>query len=106
MHIERPGGVASSCLTCEARLADTLVVIGQLDAIKTVGGTAGVRETLIYVSLTSFPCESRGTIAAVSTHSIDTGAIVQALRRSTAQPHGWSTIIVIDLTENTFKRED
>lgn len=70
----------------EARHADTLVVIGQLDAVKTVGWAAGVRETLIYVSLTSLSCESRGTIAAVSTHSVHTGAIVQALRRSTAQP--------------------
>lgn len=102
MYIEKPGG-ASSSLTCEAWLADTLVVIGQLDAVKTVGGTAGVRETLIYVSLTSFSCESRGTIAAISTHSVHTGAIVQAFRRSTAQPQGWSTVIFIDLTENTFK---
>lgn len=94
------------CLTCEARLADALVVVGQLDAVKTVGGTAGVRETLIYVSLTSFSCESRGTVAAVSTHSVHTGAIVKALRRSAAQPQGWSTIIFIDLTENTFKGED
>ena len=86
MQIERPWGAASSCLTCETRLADTLVVIGQLDAIKTVGGTTGVRETLIYVTLTPFSCEPRGTIAPVSTHSIHTGAIVQALRRSSAQP--------------------
>lgn len=98
---ERP---VFSRLTCEARLADTLVVIGQLDAVKTVGGIAGVRETLIYVSLTSFSCESRGAIAAVSTHSVHTGAIIQALRRSTAQPQGWSTVIFIDLTENTCKR--
>lgn len=103
IHIERTGW-SSSCLTCEARLADTLVVIGQLDAIKTVCGITGVRETLIYVSLTSFSCESRGTIAAVSTHSIHTSAIIQALRRSIAQSQGWSTVIFIDLTENTFKR--
>lgn len=70
----------------EARLADTLVVIGQLDTVKAVGGTAGVRETLVYVSLASFPCESGGTIAAVSTNSVDTGAIVKALGRSTARP--------------------
>ena len=105
IHIERLKG-ASRCLTCEARLADTLVVIGQLDAVQTVGGIAGVRETLIYVSLTSFSCESRGAIAAISTHSVHTGAIVQALRRSTAQPQGWSTVIFIDLTENTFKGDN
>lgn len=96
---------ASSCLTCEAWLADTLVVIGQLDAVETVGGIAGVRETFIYVSLTSLSCESRGAIAAVSTHSVHTGTIIQALKRSTAHPQGWSTVIFIDLTENTFKRE-
>lgn len=73
-----------SCLTCKARLADTQVVIGQLDAVKTVGGVAGVREALIYVSLTSLSCESRGTVAAVSTHSVHTGAIIQALGRKTA----------------------
>lgn len=89
--------------TCEARLADTSVVIGQLDAVKTVGWIAGVRETLIYVSFTSFSCESRRTIAAISTHSVHTGAIIQALRRSIAQPQGWSAVIFIDLTENTFK---
>ena len=99
-------GAAGSFLTCEARLADTLVVIGQLDAVKTVGGSAGVRETLVYVSLTSFSGESRRTIAAVSAHPIHTGAIVQALRRSTAQPQRWSTVIFIDLTENPFKGED
>lgn len=99
-------GRASSCLTCEAGLADTLVVIGQLDAVKTVGETAGVRETLIYVSLTSFSCETRGAIAAITTHSVHTGAIVKALRRSAAQPQGWSTVIFIDLTENTFKGEE
>lgn len=91
-------------LTCEAGLADTLVVIGQLDAVKTVGGIAGIGEALIYVSLTSFTCKSRGTIAAISTHSVHTGAIIQTLRRSSAQPQGWSTIIFIDLTENTFER--
>lgn len=105
MHSERQGGVAGNCLTCEARVADTQVVIGQLDAVKTVGGTAGVRETLIYVSLTSFPGESRRTIAAVSTHSVHTGAIVQALRWGTAHPHRWSTVIFIDLTENTFLKK-
>ncbi len=103
MNLEKPGGTLSS-LTCEAWLADTLVVIGQLDAVQTVGGTAGARETLIYVSLTSFSCESRGTIAAISTHSVHTGAIVQALRRSTAQPQRWSTVVFINLTENTFRR--
>lgn len=91
---------------CESRLTGTLVVIGQLDAVKTVGSTAGVRETLIDVSLTSFPCESRGTIAAVSTHSVHTGAIVQALRGSTAQPQRWGTVIHIDLTENTLKKRE
>lgn len=93
------------CLTCEARLADTLVVIGQLYAVKTVSGTAGVRETLIYVSLTSFSYETRGTIAAVSTHSVHTSAIIQTLRRSTAHSRGWCTVIFIDLTENTFQKE-
>lgn len=92
------------CLTCEARLAETLVVIGQLNAVKTVRRIAGVRETFIYVSLTSFSYETRGTIAAVSTHSVHTGAIIQTLRRSIAHPQGWCTVIFIDLTENTFKR--
>lgn len=78
-----------------------MVVIGQLDAVKTVGETAGVRETLIYVSLTSFSCETRGAIAAITTHSVHTGAIVKALRRRAAQPQGGSTVIFIDLTENT-----
>lgn len=87
----------------EAGLADTQVVIGQLDAVQTVGGTAGVRETLIYVSLASFSCESRGAVAAVSAHSVHTGAVVQALGRSTAQPQRWSAVIFVDLTENTFK---
>ena len=105
MHIERPKGI-SSCLTCEAWLADTLVVIGQLDAVETVGGIAGVRETFVYVSLTSLSCESRGTIAAVSTHSVHTGTIVEALGRRTAQPQRLSTVIFIDLTENTFKGDD
>lgn len=31
-----------SCLTCEARLADALVVIRQLDAVEAVGRVAGV----------------------------------------------------------------
>lgn len=62
--------------TCEARLADTLVVIGHLDAVKTVGGIAGVGETLVDVSLTSFSSETRGTVAAISTHSVNTGTVV------------------------------
>lgn len=103
LHLHWEAGAASSCLTCEARLADTLVIIGQLDAVKTVGGIAGVRETLVNVSLTSLSCESRGTIAAISTHSVHTGAIIQALRRSIAHPQGRSTVIFINLTENTCK---
>lgn len=90
-------------LTCEARLADTSVVIGQLDAVKTVGWIAGIRETFIYVSFTSLSCESWRTIAAISSHSVHTGAVIQALRRGIAQPQGWSAVIFIDLTENTFK---
>lgn len=69
-------GIVHRCLTYEAGLADTLVVIGQLYAIKTVGRNAGLRETLIYVSFTSFSCETRGTVAAISTYSVHTGAIV------------------------------
>lgn len=87
--------------TCEAWLADTLVVIGQLDAVETVGGTAGVGEALIYVTLTSFSCETRGAIAAVAAHSVHTSAIIQALRSSTAQPHGWSAVIFVNFTENS-----
>lgn len=88
-------------LTREAGLADTLVVIGQLDAVKTAGGTAGVRETLVYVPLTPFSCESWGTIAAVSTNSVHAGAIIQTFRRTATGPGGRRTIILVDLTENT-----
>ena len=88
----------------EAGLADTQVVVGQLDAVQAVGGAAGVGETLVYVSLASFSGESRGTVAAVSAHSVHTGAVVQALGRSTTQPQGWSAVVFVDLTENTFKR--
>lgn len=86
--------------TCEAGLADTLVVVGHLDAVETVGGGAGVRETLVNVSLASFSGESWRTIAAVSPHSIHTGAIVLALGRSTAQPQRWSAVVFIDLAED------
>lgn len=85
---------------CETRFADTQVIIRQLDAIKAVGQTARVGETLIYVSLTSFSCKTRGAVAAISTHSIHTGAIVQTLWRRTAHPQGWSTIVLIDFTQN------
>lgn len=93
-------------LTCEARLADTLVVIRQLDAVKAVSGTAGVRETLIDVSLASFPCESWGAIAAISAHSVHTGTIIQALRGSIAQPQWWNAVIFVDLTEHTFEEDN
>lgn len=87
--------------TCEARLADTQVIVRQLDAVKAVGETARVRKTLVYVTLTSFSCETRGAVAAITTNSIHTGSIVKALWRSTAQPHRWSAIILIDFTQNT-----
>lgn len=88
-------------LTREAGLADTLVVIRQLDAVETAGGIAGVRETLVYVPLTPLSCESRGTIAAVSTHSVHAGTIIQTFRRSPTDPEGRGTIVFINFTENT-----
>lgn len=93
----------SAQLTCEARLADTLVVIRQLDAIETAGGIARIWETFVYIPLTPFSCESRGTIAAVSTHSVHAGAIIQTFKKSSRDPRGRSTIIFINFTKNTWK---
>lgn len=87
--------------TCEPGLADTEVVIRQLDAVKTVRGTAGIRQTLIYVPLTSLSCESRRTVATIAAYSVHTGAIVQTLWWGIVQPQRGTTIIFIDLTENT-----
>lgn len=87
--------------SCEPRLADTEVVIGQLDTVQAVGGTAGVREALIDVALTPVSCESRRAVAAIAADSVHTGAIVQTLRRGTSQSQGWSAVILIDLTEHT-----
>lgn len=73
----------------------------QLDAVKTVRGTAGIRQTLIYVPLTSLSCESRRTVATIAAYSVHTGAIVQTLWWGIVQPQRGTTIIFIDLTENT-----
>lgn len=86
---------------CEARLANALVVVGQLDAVEAVGGTAGVRQALVNVALASFSGESRRAIAAIPPHPVHTGSIIQALGSSAAQPHGWSAVVLVDLTENT-----
>lgn len=91
--------------TCEPGLANTEVVIGQLDAVKTVRGTAGIRQTLIYVPLTSLSCESRRTVATIAAYSVHTGAIVQTLWWGIVQPQRGTTIIFIDLTENTFQEK-
>lgn len=92
-------------LTCEAGLADTLVVVGELDAVQTVGGAAGVGVTLVDVPLTPLSSEARGTVAAVAPHPVHTGTIVQTLRRSPAQPQRKSTVILVDLTQNTCRRD-
>lgn len=87
--------------TCESGLADTEVVVGQLDAVQAVARVTGTRETLVYVSLAPFSCESRRAVTAVTTHPVHAGPIVQTFRRGISQPHGWSTVIFIDLTKNT-----
>lgn len=87
--------------TCESWFADTEVVIGQLDAVQTICGAAGIGEALVYVALTPLSGESRRAVAAIASHSIHTGAIVQTLWRGISQPQRWGAVILIDLTENT-----
>lgn len=83
---------------CESWFADTEVVVGQLDTVQTVGGTARFGETLIDVTLTPLSSEPRGTVAAITANSVHASAIIQALWRCVPQSQGWSTIIFIDLT--------
>lgn len=87
--------------TCESWLADTEVVVGQLDTVQAVAGVTGTRETLVDVALAPFSCESRRAVTAIAAHSVHAGAVVQTLGRGVSQPHGWSTVIFIDLTEDT-----
>lgn len=86
--------------TCESGLADAEVVVGQLDTVQAVAGVAGTRETLVYVALAPLSGESRRAVAAIAAHSVHAGAIVQTLGRGVSQPHRWSTVIFIDLTED------
>lgn len=71
------------CLTCEARLADALVIVWQLDTVQTVSRVAWVRAALVNVAFTAVSGEPRRTVAAVSTHPVNTGAVVLALRCAT-----------------------
>lgn len=87
--------------TCEAWFADAEVVIGQLDAVQAVAGAAGTGQTLVDVALAPFARESRRTVAAVATHSVHASAIVQTLGRGISQAQGGSTVVFIDLTQNT-----
>lgn len=87
--------------TCESWFADTEVVVGQLDAVQTVCRTTGIGEALVNVTLTPLSGESRRAVAAIASHSINTGAIVQTLWRGISQPQWWGTVILIDLTKNT-----
>lgn len=87
--------------TCESRLADTEVVVGQLDAVEAVAGVAGIGEAFVDVALAAFSGEPRGAVAAIATHSVHTGAVVQTLGRGVSQPQGWSAVVFIDLTEDT-----
>jgi hypothetical protein len=61
--------------------------------------------TLVDVPLTPLSSEARGTVTAVAPHSVHTGTVVQTLRRSPAQPQRRSTVILVDLTQNTCRRD-
>lgn len=99
--ISSRGDEVRGCLTCETGLADTLVVVRQLDTVETVGWSAGVRETFVYVTLASLASESRRTVAAISAHSVHASAVVETLRRDAAESQGWSAVVCVDLTEDT-----
>lgn len=90
-------------LTCEAGLADTLVVVGQLDAVEAVGGAAGVGQTLVDVALAPLPREPGRTVAAVPAHFVHAGAVVEALGRSAAGPQRRSAVVFVDLTQDTCR---
>lgn len=93
-----------SYLTCEAKLADALVIIRQLDAVEGVGRVAGLWAALVDVSLTSLSGEPWRTVTAVSTHPVNTGAVVLALRCATG-PCRHGAVVLIYLTQYTCVKD-
>lgn len=96
-HVE----TALTPTSCETQLADTLVVIGQLDTIQTGTGVTGLGEALVYVTLASVAGEAWRTVAAVPANPVHTCAVVQTLGGRSTEPHGRSTVVLVDLTQNT-----
>ena len=89
-------------ITCVARLADALVVVGQLDAVQAVARVTGVGQALVDVSLTAVPSEARGAVALVAAHAVHTRAVVQTL--GGAPGPGWGgAVVLIDLTQDTCR---
>lgn len=94
-----------SGLTCEAGLADALVVVGQLDAVEAVGRAAGVGQTLVDVALAPLTREAGRAVAAVSAHFVHAGAVVEALGRSAARPQRRCAVVLVDLAEDAWGRQ-
>lgn len=59
--------------------ADTLVVVGELDAVQTALGVTGVGETLVDVSFTSLASKARQASTAVAPNPVHTLTTVEAV---------------------------
>lgn len=66
-------------LTCEAWLAHTLVIIGQLYAVQAVGGVAGIGKALVDVSFTAFSSEAWRAVTSVPSNPVHTCAVILTL---------------------------
>lgn len=77
-------------------------VIDALHAVLGSSGIAGIRQALVDVTLAALTHEARWAGAAVATHLIHTGAVVEALGAPRDGVDRGVTVIHVDLTVHTL----
>lgn len=69
-----------ACVTCVSAATAALVVVGELDAVKTPGGVARAGQALVDVALTVLAREARRARAGVAADAVHTLPTVLAAR--------------------------
>lgn len=105
-HRPEPRSAPLATLTCEAGAAKAAEApTWVLQAVPGVSCVAGARATLIDISLTAQASVSWGAGAAEAAHQVHTGAVVQA-PGPWVLGWAWATVVLINLTENPWGKED
>lgn len=105
-HRPEPRPAPWPTLTCEAGSAKAAEAPPWvLQAVPGVSRVAGARATLVDIGLAAQASVAWGAGTAEAAHQVHTGAIVQA-PGTWVLGWAWATVVLINLTENPWGKED